>query len=101
MTPKHYAYGHFGLDDDRKFDSSCGINYIDDQHKMLAALSVVADDFCNTQVARLNGVVAPETLQDHANKWASLKATLRANLDMPFQQIATPDGRVFWWCKLV
>jgi hypothetical protein len=93
-----YAYGTFGVVTDgesKTFDSLSDLNYHPDKHEMVKALCLHADDRHND-----TSMASPHA-ENYAALWNAHKATMRANVDRPYQQIAAPDGRIYWWMRLV
>jgi hypothetical protein len=96
-----YAFGHYGVQRNQNgpptFDPVSDLNYHHDPYAMVQALCVHADHCHNTTA----GQVPDDERENWAAMWTSHKQTLKRNMDMPFQQIVAPDGRIFWWIRLV
>lgn len=95
-----YAYGVFGVEgkgDAKRFDASADLNYHHDRKEMIKALVL----HCDLRFGETVLDVDEADRVNHAAKWSNHKATIRANVNRPYQQIAAPDGRIYWWMRVV
>lgn len=97
-----YSYGHYGVvkDDGGKpssFDELSDLQYHPDIYEVIKALCLVSDD----SHAADQSNVPTDHRENHAALWNAHKATMRRNQAYPYQQIVAPDGRIYWWMRLV
>ena len=100
-----YAYGHYSVVEERdgraitrSFDSMADVNYHTDIDVIVGALCGLADQIHNTTESE---TPARGEREIQLQGWLYLKKTMVANKHMPLQQLAAPNGRIFWWLKLV
>ncbi len=71
--------------------------YVPSLSSLVARMSNIAKEHCD---AALPSIEDEDARTEHINRWASHATTMRMN-PSNHQQIAGPDGRIYWWLKLV
>ncbi len=80
------------------FSDDCEAEYISTFDGAIARLSAMAKEQCDED---MHLHPKGDERDAHVAIWGSLVKTMKSNTHLNLCQLAGPNGRIFWWHKLV
>lgn len=68
---------------------------------LFSKLTALAKSDCDTEISLIADTITDEQRQNIIAAWGSHAKTIMANNGSNHQQIAAPNGHIYWWLKLV